>query len=489
MQGPQQPAELIETHVSVITMIGDRAYKLLKPVAMGFLDHRSRESRQAACRRETEVNRRFAPDVYLGVLDVVDEDGRPRDHLVEMRRMPGARRLSALLGESGAPALVREVARAVAGFHRDAPTSEVVARAGTADFVLGLWEEGLGQLEAVAPAVVGPASIARARHLARVYVEGRRALFARRIADGRVRDGHGDLLCEDVFCLPDGPRVLDCLAFADRLRHGDVLGDIAFLAMDIEAHGHPELAALLLREWGEALGEDHPASLADHYVAYRAHVRAKVAALRSVQGDPEAAGRARALHAMSLTYLERAQVRLVLMGGAPGTGKTTVARALGEATGWAVIGSDATRKGLAGLPQAPAAPVGFEEGIYAPAVSDRVHALMLEEAAAHLALGRSVVLDASWASAERRARARAAASAAGALVVEIRCETDPAAAAARIAARRAAGEGASDATPQIAQRLAAAADPWPEALPLDTGRPQPAVDRDALRLATRVPVA
>lgn len=488
MQGPQEPAELIETHVSVITMVGDRAYKLLKPVAMGFLDHRSREARQAACRRETDVNRRFAPDVYLGVLDVVDERGVPRDHLVAMRRMPDARRLSALLGGEEAPGLVRDVARTVAGFHRESPTSEAIARAGEPETVLGLWEEGLGQLAAIEPAVVPAAEIDRALALARTYVEGRRALFARRIADGRVRDGHGDLLCEDVFCLPDGPRVLDCLAFADRLRYGDVLGDIAFLAMDLEAHGHPELGALLLREWGRGLGEDHPASLADHYVAYRAHVRSKVAALRSVQGDPAAAARARALHEMSLAYLGRAQLRLVLVGGAPGTGKSTVARGLGAATGWTVIGSDATRKELAGLPGTPAPPVGFEEGLYAPAVSDRVHDAMLARAAEALALGRSVVLDASWGSAERRARARAAGAAARSAVVEIRCEAGAEATAARIGARRAAGEGASDATPEIARRLAAGADPWPEALPLDTDRPPATVDRVALLLAGADPV-
>ena len=483
MQGPQEPAELIETHVSVITMIGDHAYKLLKPVAMGFLDHRSREDRRAACLRETEVNRRFAPDVYLGVLDVVDADGSPCDHLVAMRRMPDARRLSSLLDADEAPEQVRALARVVAGFHRAAPTSPRIAEAGSPETVLGLWEEGLGQLAAITPAVVPTQEVARAVELARAYVGGRRALLERRIADGRVRDGHGDLLADDVFCLPDGPRVLDCLAFADRLRHGDVLGDIAFLAMDLEAHGHAELGALLLRTWGEDLGEDHPASLAHHYVAYRAHVRSKVAALRSAQGgDPEAATRARALHAMSLDYLARAQVPLVLVGGPPGTGKSTVSRGIGEATGWPVIASDATRKELAGLPGTPAEPVGFEEGIYAPQVSDRVHQVMLERAAAHLALGQGVVLDASWGSAARRALARRTASWASSPLIEIRCELDPIVAAGRIAARRAAGEGPSDATPRIARRLAEEADPWPQALPLDTGRPQAVVIRAALRL-------
>ncbi len=362
MSGPQAPAEIVETHISVIAMVGDRAYKLLKPVRMAFLDHRRREDRLRACRRETEVNRRFAPDVYLGVLDVTGEDGAPCDHLIAMRRMPGERRLSALLRDPRAPELVDRVARAVAGFHREAPTSDRIAEAGSLATVLGLWEEGLDQMEELDPPVVERASLERVRGLARAYLRGRGRLLARRMADGRVRDGHGDLLADDVFLLDDGPRVLDCLAFDDRLRFGDVLGDIAFLAMDLEAHGRPDLARLLLERWGAELGEDHPASLAHCYVAYRAHVRSKVAALRSGQGDPDAGAQARSLHALALDHLERAQVRLVLVGGAPGTGKTTVARAIGAAAGWSVISSDETRKDLAGMPRAPAPPVRLRVG-------------------------------------------------------------------------------------------------------------------------------
>ncbi len=483
---PDRPAEVVETHISVITMIGARAYKLLKPVSMGFLDHRLRQDRLAACRRETEVNRRFAPDVYLGVLDVVGADGVVRDHLLEMRRMPAERRLSSLLDGPEAAGLVGAVARAVAGFHRVAPTSPLICEAGTPEFVLGLWEEGLDQLEAITPAVVPADEVERARALARAYVGGRRPLLERRIAAGRVRDGHGDLLCDDVFCLADGPRILDCLAFADRLRYGDVLGDIAFLAMDLEAQGHPALGALLIAEWGRELGEDHPESLAHHYVAYRAHVRSKVAALRARQGDPDAADRARALHAMALGYLERAQPVVVIVGGAPGTGKSTVARALGQAGGGVVLGSDEIRKDVAGLPRTPADPGGFAEGLYAPAVSERVYARMRELASEQLGLGRSVVLDASWSDGRHRAAARALAAGLGARAIEIRCRLDPAAAAARILARRAAGEGSSDATPEIARRLAAAADPWPQALVLDTGPPPDLVAREARRLVDRI---
>jgi aminoglycoside phosphotransferase family enzyme/predicted kinase len=470
-RGPAAPiagAAFAETHISWVVMLGDRAYKLLKPVDHGFLDHRSREARERACHRETEVNRRFAPDVYLGVLDVVDGEGRVRDHLIEMRRMPAERRLSALVGTPEAPARVREVALAVAAFHARAPTSPEIARAGSPERLRANWDQGLDQVDAVAADLLPAAERERVRELAHRYLAGREPLLASRVEEGWVRDGHGDLLADDVFCLADGPRFLDCLAFDDGLRHADVLADAAFLAMDLEAHGDAGLAGLLLEAWAGALREEHPASLAHHYVAYRAHVRAKVTALRHAQGDAAAAAPARRLHGLALAHLERARVRMVLVGGAPGTGKSTVAAAIAERTGWAALRSDALRERVAGAAGAPGA---YGQGRYAPERRALVYADLLEEAAERLALGEPVILDASWSDAAHREAARAAARSAEVDLVEIRCEAPETITTRRIAERLAAGRDPSEATPEIARRLAADADPWPEASPLSTDRP------------------
>jgi aminoglycoside phosphotransferase family enzyme/predicted kinase len=473
------PPAVAETHVSWVVLLGDRAYKLLKPVDLGFLDHRSREARAQACRREAEVNRRFAPDVYLGVLDVLDEDGRPRDHLLEMRRMPAERRLSRLLRTAEARERVAEVARAVAALHAASPRSAEISQAGEPERVSANWEQGIAQVDAVAADLIPAAERRRVEELALGYIAGRRELLMRRIDEGWVRDGHGDLLADDVFCLGDGPRFLDCLAFDDRLRHSDVLADAAFLAMDIEDRGEAGLGGLLLETWSRALGEAHPASLADHYVAYRAHVRAKVAALRHAQGGPDAAPEARRLHALCLRHLERGRVRLVLVGGAPGTGKSTVAAALGEGTGWPVLRSDVVRDAVAG-PTRTGEPAPFGRGRYAPERRARVYAALVDEAARRLALGESVILDASWSAEPQRARAREAARASRSEVVEIRCAAPGAVARARIAERSARGGDPSEATAAIADRLAADADPWDRAYRLDTDRPLPETIADAL---------
>ncbi|HSJ72705.1 MAG TPA: AAA family ATPase [Miltoncostaeaceae bacterium] len=464
------PPEIAETHVSWVVMLGDRAYKLLKPVDLGFLDHRAREARARACRRETEVNRRFAPDVYLGVLDVVDEGGSLRDHLIEMRRMPARRRLTALLATDEAAERVAEVARAVAAIHAAAPRSPEISRAGEPQRVTANWRQGLAQIDEVAADLLPAGERRRVAELALGYLAGRGALLARRIDEGWVRDGHGDLLCDDVFCLDDGPRLLDCLAFDDRLRHSDVLADAAFLAMDIEAHGAQGLGRGLLETWSRELGESHPASLADHYVAYRAHVRAKVACLRRRQGGERAAAEARHLHALCLRYLERARVRLVLVGGAPGTGKSTVAAALAERTGWAVLRSDAARAPLLGPAEPLREPAGYGEGRYAPERRAEVYAALVEDAGRRLALGESVILDASWSAAAAREGAREVAASTCSELIEIRCSAPADVGRRRIAERAARGGDPSEATPAIARRLAADADPWPQASTLDTDR-------------------
>ena len=262
-----------------------------------------------------------------------------------------------------------------------------------------------------------------------------------------MRDGHGDLLAEDVFCLDDGPRFLDCLAFDDRLRHADVLADAAFLAMDIEAHGAEGLGRLMLETWSRALDETHPASLADHYVAYRAHVRAKVACLRHVQGDPEAAHEARRLHDLCLRHLERARVRLVLVGGAPGTGKSTVAAALGERTGW--HGPALRRRPRArrrpSRERAAARP-GTGPAATPPSAGPRCTPPWSRRLPGGSRPGESVILDASWSAEAERARAREAARSTRSEIVEIRCEAPADVAARRIAERAARGDDPSEAT-------------------------------------------
>lgn len=291
------------------------------------------------------LNRRLTSDVYLGVADVFAPDGAPCDHLVVMRRLPARRRLSSLVSAGvRADECVRDVARTVAAFHAKAAAApkEVATR----DAVRRNWEDNLDVLRGHVSHVIDRDEFDAVALLAERYLAGRETLFTARIDGGYVRDGHGDLLADDIFCLDDGPRILDCLDFADHYRYGDILLDVAFLAMDLERLGAPDLSARFLDWYQEFSGEHHPLSLAHHYVAYRAHVRAKVACLRAGQGAADEVQLARVFHALTLRHLQTARVRLVLVGGLPGTGKSTIAGGLSDTRDWALLRSDVIRKDL-----------------------------------------------------------------------------------------------------------------------------------------------
>jgi aminoglycoside phosphotransferase family enzyme/predicted kinase len=487
-----------ETHVGVVFLLGDRAYKLKKPVTTGFLDFSTPQRRLAACRREVELNRRLAPDVYLGV-STLSAPGLPPwtgadrggvEHLVVMHRMPDDRRLATLVRAGaavGGP--LRMLARSVAAFHSSASRGPEITAAGGRDAVAGRWAENIRQVRAsgdgLARGVVDPGLVDAVDRLATRFLAGRGPLFADRCAHGRIVDGHGDLIADDVFCLDDGPRALDCLEFDDRLRYLDGLDDVAFLAMDLERLGRPDLAELWLDAYGEFSGDPAPPALRHHYVAYRAFVRAKVACLRHEQGDPTAADDA-ALHAdLTRGHLETGAVRLALVGGLPGTGKTTVAAALADRFGAVLLSSDRLRKELAGLSPTESAAAPYGEGLYSAARTDQVYAQLRHRAGELLARGESVVLDASWTSARHRKAAVDLARRTYSEFVALECHAPLEVALRRIDAR---GPTASDATGAVARAMAAVADPWTDAVAVATSGPvDGSVERaaDAWRAAPR----
>jgi predicted kinase len=276
--------------------------------------------------------------------------------------------------------------------------------------------------------------------------------------------------------------VLDCIEFDAGLRRDDALADVAFLAMDLERLGRPDLGERFLAAYREHAADTWPDSLAHHHVAYRAQVRAKVTAIRATQGVAAAAEEAPRLLAMARRHLVAGAVRLVVVGGLPGTGKTTVARGLGEALGATVIRSDEVRKELAGIPTDRAAVAAFGEGIYGAGATSETYREMARRACVALARGEHVVLDASFISEHERIEARNVAESTHADLVELRCTAPAEVAAARLDRRLAAGTDASDATPAVAARMAEVADPWPEALVIDTTGPPESTQAQALAL-------
>jgi aminoglycoside phosphotransferase family enzyme/predicted kinase len=457
---------VVETHISILCFVADRVYKLRKAVQFGFLDFRLRTTRQRDCEREVALNRRLAPDVYSGVAEV-HLNGEVIDHMVVMRRLPLERRLAVIarrgedLGE-----WLEKVARVMASFHRDALRSREISIEATGAALHTNWEANFSDTEPFLGSILDAEVDQRIRSLAAHWIDGRHTLLEARIATGRICDGHGDLQAEDIFCLEDGVRILDCVEFSDRLRYGDVCADVAFLAMDLERLGRADASRKFLDDYQAFAGDQFPASLVHHYVALRAYIRAKVACLRVEQGHEGSRAEACQLHLLALEHLARAQVRLVLIGGLPGSGKSTVAAGVAHELGWGILRSDEVRRGMF-VPDGGDAPP-FGSGRYAPGLTAKVYTALLTRSEKQLLRGESVILDASWIDARWREAARDVAQRTGGDLVELCCVVRTDVAERRIAQRLSEGLDVSEATPAVRVAMGDAMDPWSTSRTIDT---------------------
>lgn len=478
MTSTSRPFRTAETHLSWLVLVGDRVFKAKKPVWTEFVDLTTREARQDVAEREVRLNRRLAPDVYLGVARLSGVAGLD-EPVVVMRRMPDERRLALLATQgTGLGEEIALLAEVLADFHR---TAALAPGSGTLQEALRLWRDNAQELHAHGAPHVPAGQVDHVLGLAERFLTGRTELLQQRVDAGRCKDGHGDLQADDIFLLDDGPRVLDCLEFDDRLRCGDVLADMAFLAMDLERLGRPELGVLLLAEHRRLLEDDWPQSLADHWIAYRAQVRAKVACLRAAQGDESAPQQARDLLDLAVRHLLRAQVRLVVIGGMPGTGKSTVAAATGERAGWTVLRSDVFRRDM---PASPGTAKGtLDEGRYAPDMSEQVLVTLLTEAQALLATGRSVILDATFSSRRWRQGAADLATRTGSDLTLLRTVLADDLADQRLRARTSEGRDASEATADMAPALRRRFEDWPQAVELDSRRTVESLVDDVMHAA------
>lgn len=467
----------VQTHLSHVYLTGARAWKLRKAAALGFVDFSTRAERNRDCARELRLNRRLAPDVYLGVAPV--EPGRgggfqvgalviepdeealardPREQVVAMRRLPeGCDALSLL--ERGAlhARHLDAVADRLAAFHA------AHGLGAPAPFAPDAWRarieapvrDNLRLLEPAAGRLFPRATRRQVERRARAFADAHAERFEARRREGRAVDGHGDVHLQHVWFEPGRPEPLlvDCIEFRDDLRRIDAAAEVAFLAMDLQYRGRARLAARFLRRYAAARDDFGLYGVLDYFVSYRAAVRAKVAALaaddEAIDPAQRAAAATSARRHLALAARALAPPRpgaLVLMTGLVGSGKSSVAETLADAAGGVVVASDRVRKALAGL--AATERGGAARGLYDDAATERVYEALLARAAPIVASGRVAILDATYALERHRAAAQAWARERGvaAAVVEARCKRETALE--RLAARAAAGDDPSDAGPE-----------------------------------------
>jgi len=449
------PVEVIETHISWVFLAGERVVKVKRPVRLGFVDHSTIERRRHSCEEEVRLNRRLTDDVYLGAVPIASERGRltvdgpgdPVEWATLMRRLPAEGMLDRLLGAGSAPAdLAVRLARRLVPFHREFAADCGCESYGTPQALASVLTDNLDELRPFAGRRLAAVQLALVDEAIRSFLAANADLLAQRVVDGWVRDGHGDLRAEHVCLEGDETQVFDCVEFNPAIRCADIASDLAFLLMDLDRLGAGNAGHALEDRYRDA-GIPLPPSLLRLYRAHRALVRAKVDCLTLASehvAHPGLSGEARAYLNLATRAALTVRPFLVVMTGLSGTGKSTVAHALVEATGAVVHSSDRVRKDLARATGETAADWGA--GIYTQDWTDLTYRRLHEQAAAELTAGRPVILDATYLETSRRDDAAAIGVRAGVPVLLVETVCDEGAVAARLAARAARHDSPSDAT-------------------------------------------
>lgn len=424
---PVESIEMIETHISWVILTGPFAYKIKKPIKLGFLDFRELSSRLFYCEEEVRLNRPWAPDIYLDVVPISMQAGRPivggdgtvAEYAVRMCQFDQNKRLDAeLVANNLSKCDMDELAENIARQHLSAKVVGPDGRDYKLLHVSGDMWDNLDALEGQLAAK----KLKNLRQWTATQLETLDAVLQARFDDGFVRECHGDLHLSNLVRLPTGITAFDCIEFSDDLREIDVMCDIAFLVMDLVSRHRSDLAYRFLNRYLELTGDYGSMEIFTLYFVYRCLVRAKVAAIRSQERreDKHAKddlSRMQRYCDMALEWTTDRSPTLVLMHGLSGSGKTWLSSDLVSAIPAVRIRSDIERKRLFGLHEHADSGSGVATGIYSEAANHKLYCLIHSLAETVLRAGHDVILDASYLKWSERENARDIATECGAGIV------------------------------------------------------------------------
>lgn len=414
---PVETVQRIDTHISTVFLTGDWVYKLKKPVYLGFLDFRQLSQRKHFCEQEVVLNQRLSHDIYQGVVDILETDdghfslqgsGRVVEYAVKMRRLPDAAGLKALLQERAIdPKRMETLAHTMADFYKGGQRNSDIDYFGRPDVISYNMEENFRQLDPYVGSLLDQEKWDFLCQVSRTFLDHHRDVFERRVTEGYIRDGHGDLRTDHIYFHP-GPQIIDCIEFNDRFRYGDAAVDLAFLYMDLEHLGHPEWARFFISAYAGAAQDPRLYTVIDFYAAYRAVVRLKVDAFRYPDAQP---GEQETLKQDIHAYLQQAYRYAIQFGrptlwilcGLPATGKSLVAETLSDVLSIERFSSDRLRKtaGISGNGR-----TAFGQGAYRMEWRHKVYTRLLAHGHETLKAGHSVILDATFSRRKWRDEAR-----------------------------------------------------------------------------------
>jgi aminoglycoside phosphotransferase family enzyme/predicted kinase len=490
---PVKAVRLIETHISWVFLTGTWAYKVKKPVNLGFADFTSLESRRHFCEEELRLNRRLAPGIYESVVAVrgtlraprIEGDGKVLEYALKMREFPQHALASDMLTRGMLTARhVDLLAQGIAAFHEKAERAGRRSPFGTPDAVLKPAIDNFETLRSCFDDRTSTESLRALREWTEREYAARETMFAARQEDGFVRECHGDLHLRNIAVIDGSPLVFDCIEFDARLRWIDVMSEIAFVVMDFEDRGRRDFGWRFLNAHLEATGDYAGAAVMRFYLVYRALVRAKVHAIRARQpgvGHAERqrlGGVARNYVALATRFTAIREAALVITHGVSGSGKTRATQSLLEHSGAIRVRSDVERKrlySLAPLARTGAAPGG---GIYTDAATVATYQRLLRLAGKLVAAGYRTIVDAAFLKRSERESFRAAARTLRIPFFILACEAPAATLRERVAQRLDREDDASEADGAVLERQLLFREP----LASDE-------TRDAVRIDTSTPIS
>jgi len=453
----EKPIEIIQTHISVVFLGRHRVLKFKKPLNLGFLDYTTLAKRKEACEAEVVLNNRLCPGAYLGVQPISLLDGELRfsaagplvEYAVVMKRLPADRMLDRLVARGEATeAIIERVARRLGEFHDAARRGPDVDALGAPKVIAANWRENFDQTLPYIGKTISEELYESVRDWVMHWLAENEPLLCSRVREGRIRDGHGDIRAESI-CVTDGLCIFDCIEFNERFRFSDVASEVAFLAMDLDARGRPDLGYYFCEQYDKTRRDSDLFRLLPFYRCYRAYVRGKVLSFRFDQSELTAlerevvAMRARRYFELARRYATRLhRPTAIAVMGLSGTGKTSVARALAGELGLRVVSSDAVRKSLFAMDGR----YEYAAGPYSTDANQLTYKTMVERARELLRQDGGVVLDATFRRIADRRAAREALAEAGARWRAIECRLAAGVVRDRLRERAALGEGLSDAT-------------------------------------------
>ena len=406
-----------DTIISKVFLTGEFAYKIKKPVNLEYLDFTTLAKRKHFCEQELILNRRLAPEVYLAVVAITLQKGRyqlagegtPLEYAVKMQQLPEERSMRSLMrrGKIGRES-IEALAHTLATFYRKGARGRKGLNLGSWQSVWTNAEENFRQTEPFVAEIINTRKFQIIRATTRAFLIRRKALFDRRNAKQKIKDCHGDLRTGHVY-FTDGIKIIDCIEFNDRFRYADVTSDLAFLAMDIDFEGNPEIAGHLIKAYVDETKDRELYILLDFYKCYRALVRTKVNCFRLKENSHTAQEKSRLLRKtgryLDLSYQYAVQFTrptIWVICGLPASGKSTIARELAKILKIRLLQSDVVRKELFGLQPVQPVVEPFAEGIYSKEASNHTYARLLLLAQEEIEQSDSVILDATYAGQRHR---------------------------------------------------------------------------------------